>query len=90
MRRTAQGGEATAGPAQSGPRLVAVNEGLVVRRIGKRFRKRPVVRDVSLGVQRGEAVGFRVIEEGIDFLNAEDKEWILGKTADSLYGQTAD
>ena len=40
--------------------------------------------------QRGEAVGFRVIEEGIDFLNAEDKEWILGKTADSLYGQTAD
>ena len=36
---------------------MARNEGLVVRRIGKRFRKRPVVRDVSLAVQRGEAVG---------------------------------
>ena len=40
--------------------------------------------------QRGDAVGFRVIEEGIDFLSEEDKEWILGKTADSLYGRTAD
>jgi lipopolysaccharide export system ATP-binding protein len=40
-----------------GPRLVAANEGLKVEKIGKRFKKRPVVRDVSLHVQRGEAVG---------------------------------
>ena len=40
--------------------------------------------------QRGEAVGFRVIEAELDFLSAADKAWILGKTADSLYGRTAD
>ena len=40
--------------------------------------------------QRGEAVGFRVIEEEIDFLAVEDKEWILGKTADLLYGLKGD
>ncbi|NKB50548.1 MAG: LPS export ABC transporter ATP-binding protein [Alphaproteobacteria bacterium] len=39
------------------PRLVSENEGLVAGNIGKRFRKRPVVRDVSVRVQRGEAVG---------------------------------
>ncbi|WP_235692131.1 LPS export ABC transporter ATP-binding protein [Elioraea tepida] len=31
--------------------------GLVARGLGKRYRKRPVVRNVSLSVQRGEAVG---------------------------------
>jgi lipopolysaccharide export system ATP-binding protein len=41
----------------SAPRLVAENEGLDAANIGKRFRKRPVVRDVSIRVQRGEAVG---------------------------------
>ena len=41
----------------SAPRLVAQNEGLNAANIGKRFRKRPVVRDVSIRVQRGEAVG---------------------------------
>jgi lipopolysaccharide export system ATP-binding protein len=40
-----------------GPRLVAANAGLTARNIGKRFRKRLVLRDVSIGVQRGEAVG---------------------------------
>ncbi|MDP6595369.1 MAG: amidohydrolase family protein [Candidatus Poribacteria bacterium] len=40
--------------------------------------------------QRGEAVGFRVIEEGLDFLSAEDKSWLLGKTADALYGRSSD
>lgn len=35
--------------------------------------------------QRGEAVGFRVIEESLDFLSGEDKEWLLGKTAGTLY-----
>jgi predicted TIM-barrel fold metal-dependent hydrolase len=39
--------------------------------------------------QRGEAVGFRVVEEELDFLSAEDKAWILGKTADALYAQVA-
>ncbi len=41
----------------SGPRLVADNRGLAAHNLGKRFKKRPVVRDVSLTVQRGEAVG---------------------------------
>ena len=40
-----------------GPRLAAENMGLVVRHIGKTYKKRPVLRDVSLRVQRGEAVG---------------------------------
>ncbi len=31
--------------------------GLVVRNIGKRYKGRPVLRDVSISVQRGEAVG---------------------------------
>ena len=41
----------------SSPRLVSENEGLDASNIGKRFRKRPVVRDVSIRLQRGEAVG---------------------------------
>jgi len=40
-----------------GPQLVADNQGLVVSNIGKSFKKRPVLRDVSLNVQRGEVVG---------------------------------
>lgn len=48
----------SADEAQSpGPRLVTDNQGLVARNLGKRFKKRPVVRDVSLVVDRGEAVG---------------------------------
>ncbi len=44
--------------AQPGqPKLVAENAGLEVRNIGKAYKKRPVIRDVSLQVQRGEAVG---------------------------------
>jgi len=39
-----------------GPRLVASNAGLVAERLGKSFRKRPVLRNVTLSVQRGEAV----------------------------------
>ena len=42
---------------RDGPRLIADNQGLVVRSIGKSFKKRPVLREVSLGVQRGEVVG---------------------------------
>jgi lipopolysaccharide export system ATP-binding protein len=40
-----------------GPRLVASNAGLSVSKIGKSFRRRPVVRGVSFEVNRGEAVG---------------------------------
>ena len=40
-----------------GPRLVAANAGLVAENLGKTFKKRPVLRGVSVTVQRGEAVG---------------------------------
>ena len=39
------------------PRLVAENAGLQANNLGKRFKNRPVVRDVSLSLNRGEAVG---------------------------------
>jgi lipopolysaccharide export system ATP-binding protein len=39
------------------PRLIKVNDGLKVDRIGKSFKKRPVVRGVSLSLNRGEVVG---------------------------------
>ena len=40
-----------------GLRLVAKNSGLSVEQIGKGYRNRPVLRNVSLTVGRGEAVG---------------------------------
>lgn len=43
--------------ASDTPRLVIQNRGLEVNNIGKSFSRRPVVRNVSLSVQRGEAVG---------------------------------
>jgi lipopolysaccharide export system ATP-binding protein len=43
--------------ATAAPRLVANNDGLVALNLGKQFRKRPVLRDVSISVKRGEAVG---------------------------------
>lgn len=39
------------------PRLVADNTGLVASDLTKRFKKRPVLRGVSISVKRGEAVG---------------------------------
>ncbi len=39
------------------PRLVAGNQGLTASNLGKAFKKRPVLRDVSLTVKRGEVVG---------------------------------
>ena len=39
------------------PRVVEGGKGLVATRIGKSFKKRPVVRSVSLNVKRGEVVG---------------------------------
>jgi lipopolysaccharide export system ATP-binding protein len=43
--------------AIGGPKLVSVTTGLVVHNIGKSFKQRPVVRNMSLHVQRGEVVG---------------------------------
>ena len=39
------------------PQLVAEQTGLVVHNIGKSFRRRPVVRGVTVQLRRGEAVG---------------------------------
>ncbi|MCE9522161.1 MAG: LPS export ABC transporter ATP-binding protein, partial [Alphaproteobacteria bacterium] len=39
------------------PRTVVEQAGLAVVQVGKSFRRRPVVRNVSLQVRRGEAVG---------------------------------
>jgi len=39
------------------PQLVANNTGLTASNLGKAFKKRPVLRDVSLTVKRGEVVG---------------------------------
>ena len=44
-------------PPPRRPRLVADNPGLAVDNIGKSFKKRPVLREVSIRLQRGEAVG---------------------------------
>lgn len=49
--------DAAAAEQPRSPRLVAENVGLEVRNIGKTYKKRPVIRDVSLHVNRGEAVG---------------------------------
>ena len=47
-----------AGKVEStGPRLVETSGGLEIFHIGKRYAGRPVVRDVSLRLRRGEAVG---------------------------------
>ena len=39
------------------PKLIIQNDGLVVTNLGKSFNKRPVVRSISLEIQRGEAIG---------------------------------
>jgi lipopolysaccharide export system ATP-binding protein len=47
----------TPADGEAAPCLVAETAGLVARHLGKRYKKRPVLRDVSLSVNRGEAVG---------------------------------
>ena len=64
-RRRARPGQAEA--AEGGPmtvqqrpatlRVLQGGAGLVARGVGKTYRKRPVVRNVSINVRRGEAVG---------------------------------
>jgi lipopolysaccharide export system ATP-binding protein len=44
-------------PGTAVARLVADNTGLIATNLGKSFKKRPVLRDVNVSVQRGEAVG---------------------------------
>ncbi|MEK9693471.1 MAG: LPS export ABC transporter ATP-binding protein [Rhodospirillaceae bacterium] len=39
------------------PKIVISQDGLVAEKIGKSFKKRPVLRDVSISLQRGEIVG---------------------------------
>jgi len=51
------GGSPADSPVSGGARAPAPADGLVARNLGKSFKKRPVVRDVSISVQRGEAVG---------------------------------
>ncbi|HYD68649.1 LPS export ABC transporter ATP-binding protein [Azospirillum sp.] len=53
----ATGSAASPDAAASRAAAPAPAEGLVARNLGKSFKKRPVVRDVSITVQRGEAVG---------------------------------
>ncbi len=50
-------GAGEAAVAAREPRLVFQTEGLVARHLGKRYRRRPALRDVTLSVNRGEAVG---------------------------------
>ena len=49
--------KANDGPVRPVPTLIAGMQGLTVTRIGKSFKKRPVVRGVSLTLKRGEVVG---------------------------------
>ena len=57
MTKATTGAGNTTPDRPKGPQLVATSAGLVVNRIGKSFRRRPVVRGVSLRLQRGEVVG---------------------------------
>ena len=46
------------GTAQRKPRVVSENtKSLTADNLGKRFDKRPVVRGVSISIERGEVVG---------------------------------
>ena len=49
--------EGAQAPDETPARLISDNAGLVAENLGKEYRKRPVLRDVSLTVRRGEAVG---------------------------------
>ena len=47
----------TSAEVSNRPRVIEGGKGLVVTRIAKAYNRRPVVRDVSLTVKRGEVVG---------------------------------
>jgi lipopolysaccharide export system ATP-binding protein len=44
-------------PSRPSPVVIEGSQGLTVTRVGKSFRRRPVVRGVSLSLRRGEVVG---------------------------------
>jgi lipopolysaccharide export system ATP-binding protein len=54
---TSNSAESAENGADARLRAIEGGKGLVVKRIGKSFNKRPVVRSVSLTLKRGEAVG---------------------------------
>ena len=54
---TSSRSEESIGENERSPRLVAESRGLAADNLGKQFKQRPVLRDVSLNVRRGEAVG---------------------------------
>ena len=39
------------------PKLVSDNNGLVAQNLGKSYKQRPVIREVTLSLKRGEVVG---------------------------------
>jgi lipopolysaccharide export system ATP-binding protein len=49
--------DAKANDGRQKPQVIEGGQGLVATRLAKAFRKRPVVRNVSLSVKRGEVVG---------------------------------
>ena len=49
--------ERDAGEAGKQPHLIADNPGLIARNLGKQYKRRPVLRNVSIALQRGEVVG---------------------------------
>ena len=49
--------ERDAGEAGEQPHLIADNPGLIARNLGKQYKRRPVLRNVSIALQRGEVVG---------------------------------
>lgn len=57
MREVKGGSADQADDGLGKPRLVADNSGLMAVNIGKSFKKRPVLRGISMELQRGEAVG---------------------------------
>jgi len=52
-----QNPERRTGAERPSPKVVAGSQGLLANKIGKSFRKRPVVRGVTLSLRRGEVVG---------------------------------
>ncbi len=57
LKTTAESSSEQFSGQTNAPRLVTTHNGLEAQHIGKRYSGRPVVRDVSLRVRRGEAVG---------------------------------
>ena len=57
MREIENGRDQEVDGERAMPRLVADNSGLMAVNIGKSFKKRPVLRGISMELQRGEAVG---------------------------------